>query len=266
MVTIGFIFAYHLSPWNSLAGTTQPYMRPGYNAAVYVQRVESLYNLTFGAIMLALWDGMFAMSGWDRFESSVIEIFIHEHMIGKVWITRYSDALDAGSKATNNRDGDSIIEPPDNSSVANIANDRNDGESGRYIAPGHPELSLVYDFDGPKLNSKDVFTAIIEGMIIVAHDGSKKPFDYLTSVSASRQCALHLRQVRKSTSATGLMAAASLEMLADLVVKKRRFQTVEFALDRGQEPDKRERAVVGNLASLSLSTANRLLGENATTA
>lgn len=44
----------------------------------------------------------------------------------------------------------------------------------------------------PKINSKDVFSAIIRGSISVAHDGPFKPFSYLTAVSASGRCTLHL--------------------------------------------------------------------------
>ncbi|KAL8699626.1 MAG: hypothetical protein Q9201_005902 [Fulgogasparrea decipioides] len=270
LVTIGFIYAYHLNPWDSVAGNIYPFKLAGHNVAIYSQEVPSAYGLTYEAIMLGLWDGIVAMSEWNRYESSVVEIFNHDRMIGKIYIIPLSDALDTSHNATTTTLGDvagktELPEPLTDASTMISSNaddnDSNDADSGRYTNPLRPDVSIPYEFSGPRIYSKDIFTAIIEGLIIVAHDGANKPFSYLTGVSASGHCALHLKQTGRA--GTGLYATTLLELLTEMLVTLRRFQAVEFALEQGKAPDWK-RFIEGYFMWLGRPTGSP--GENVTTA
>ncbi|KAL8722929.1 MAG: hypothetical protein Q9181_007396, partial [Wetmoreana brouardii] len=207
-VTIAFIYAHHLAPWDSVAGNIYPFKQAGHNVAIYSQEVPGADRLTYGAVMLGLWDGIAVISEWNRYEASVVEIFIHDRMIGKIGITPYLDALDISHNVTATTVGDvagktGLPEPLNDASMsissnANDTNNDDDADRGRYYPPIRPDISIPYEFDGPRISSKDIFTAIIEGLIIVTHDGPHQPFSHLTGVSASKHCALHLKQVAPS--------------------------------------------------------------------
>lgn len=44
----------------------------------------------------------------------------------------------------------------------------NDAESGTFVDPRKPEFQLSYDFEGRRINSDDLFTAVLEGLSSVA--------------------------------------------------------------------------------------------------
>lgn len=122
-------------------------------------------------------------------------------------------------------------------------------DSGIYIDPQRPDSRVPYTFEGRNMISKDVFTAIIQGLIIVAHDGSEDPVTYLTAVSALGNCTIHLRSVGPGP---GVNAAYLLENLSRVVVISRRFQSMEFALEdrKSEEPEKWDRIIEGDMLGL----------------
>lgn len=155
-------------------------------------------------------------------------------MIGKVFITKRAPSHGSSSNGTLTHDGDDdgASEP---AALRRSSHGSNTGDSGRYIDPDNKDWSIVYEWRPPRINNKDIFTAIIKAIIIVAYDGTHEPFDYLNALSATGSCALNIHEIRREpTKPSGIVALTQLFMLADMVVDQGRFENLEFALEYDQ--------------------------------
>ena len=88
----------------------------------------------------------------------------------------------------------------------------------------------------------------MEAIIIIAHDGAARSFQYLNAVSVSGNVALHV----EGKSAPGedkdmglLVVKPLLAVVAGLFVQRRRFETLDFAYEEVRERGKRVRRFEG---------------------
>ena len=198
--------------------------------------------LETGFAELAVYDGIAEMSRRNRYQSMFIEMHVYEHLIGTVFILPKGDYMNDNSNLTlveSSRAVDARSIGLQDSSTTYNAED-----SGRYIDPRFRDRSLSVKYDwgnGPRIHSKEVFTAIIEAMIIVSHDGTQQVFGYLNAASVSGNCGLNLHRVGSGTDtsffASGSGATTLLYLLADMVVRQKRFQDLDFALEAGKPPE-----------------------------
>ncbi|KAL8645682.1 MAG: hypothetical protein Q9210_006571, partial [Variospora velana] len=151
VVTITFIYSYPQSRWNSAASQTPPFMRLGRDVAIYIQSIRGPEVLTDGILLFCLWDGITAMSEWNRCESTVVEIFNHGHLAGKGWIVPNHESLILSGNATVAGHDDKALRALMLRDVVGHIAGRDDG---RYINPRRPQLSVPYTFEGRRLIAK----------------------------------------------------------------------------------------------------------------
>ncbi|KAI4137456.1 MAG: hypothetical protein L6R39_007275 [Caloplaca ligustica] len=141
--------------------------------------------------MLALYAGVAFMSELRVFYTTKIEVTMFGHPVGVIWIAQKPWMVPAtetisnqtAHTSTNNLDilsGRSAIEAvPD---------------QGRYTNPAVPRMAMDYTLSRRKVNSEDILTCIMEGLLIIAYDGPG-PFSYLNAVSASGAVAMNLHAI-----------------------------------------------------------------------
>lgn len=76
----------------------EPFRASWNNVVIYVQPVDSRYDLTMGAVMFAVWDAAVAMSEWNLYYSTMVEVFDRNVLIGKLWIAPWSSSSSMENK------------------------------------------------------------------------------------------------------------------------------------------------------------------------
>ncbi|KAL8687232.1 MAG: hypothetical protein Q9218_006538 [Villophora microphyllina] len=267
-LAINFIFIQSQAPWDGVERLHYPFNMPGHrhNVAIFAQALPGPYTMTNALMFYALWDGVVAMSEWNRYEASAIDVIYSGRVCGQVFITRFREL--SGNATTAMGDGVvggrgnnmTAIEGVDISSSNSSSNvvDGDDEDSGVFTMVQHPGAFVPYDFEGPRIAANDVFTAIIEALIIIVHDGAMTPLTRITAVSASARCVVELWEAEKDA-AVGVMAGVLLHMLTELIMHTKRFQTMTFALEQevGQ-PGVKQRLVKGHLLCLNPSVTRNV--------
>ena len=236
VVIIQFVVSFGGLRWDYIYHDTRPSYEPGNQVVVVVESTSRQFPLTNSLVLLGLWDGVVSISEWNNYKPTVIDLFLLDtHLVGKVHITPLHSA------STVNSNGKPIRlpkrfphadEPETNTKTLNVSAA---DDSGRYLDPDPAsDRSISYDLQGVKVLAKDIFTAIIESMIIVLHDDSYEPFSHLTGVSASHDCGLSLRQVGPPV--IGAQVLDFLSLFTYFFFAARHFETMDFALEEGVPP------------------------------
>ncbi|KAL8995982.1 MAG: hypothetical protein Q9169_004398 [Polycauliona sp. 2 TL-2023] len=114
-----------------------------------------------------------------------------------------------------------------------------------YLDPSH-RFAIPYTITPPIILPSELFTSIIEAIIIATHDDPALPFTALDAVSATGKTALHINSVTASSSSsiipvptagigtgTGITVIRSLLVsIARLIIGMRKFGSLEFAYER----------------------------------
>ena len=243
-MAIGYFCGHTQTDWHAPAGKHKPYTSQKHNVAIFVHNPTRPGGsiLEQGHVMHGVYDGVVAMSEDRKFQTVVIEMFMVDEMIGKVFITKWFYPTASSSNASMIARGDASAQEDrglDKSTIQSSGDDR-----GRYIDPITKDMSIVYEWNTPRINGFDVFTVLMEGIMIVHHDGAFLPFSHLNAVSATGRCAMNVHAIgpEKST-LRNISAATFMFMLANMIVEQRRFENLDFSLDweepGGWEPQMR---------------------------
>ena len=232
LMAIGYLYGNAQTDWHALAGNHKPYTSRKHNVAIYVLNPARSGGsvLEQGHVMRGVYDGVVAMSEDRRFQSIAVEMFIVDQPIGEVFISRWFQSTEFNGNASTNLPGNAgalEFEGLVNYTVQSGGNDH-----GRYIDRVTKQMSIVYDWNTPRINGNDIFTVLMEGLMIIHHDGAFLPFDHLNAVSATGRCAMNIHEIGPDKSRIrGISAATFIFMLANMIVEQRRFENLDFSLD-----------------------------------
>ncbi|KAL8711830.1 MAG: hypothetical protein Q9220_003774 [cf. Caloplaca sp. 1 TL-2023] len=228
LTAIGYTYAHHVLPWTTGMHQEQPYTTPEHDIAINVilgPFRPGVPALEIGHVMLALFAGVAKMSE-HRFNTMLIDILISSSLIGHIMISR------AGIISLPSSTNDTNVSTNPSSSSSSIVDiiPTLAANTGRYIDPLNPTITIPYSFSPPPLPSKDIFTAILDALIIIAHDGTHTPFTSLTAFSASGNTVLHLNGVGDKRPESGTLATV-LCVVSRFFVRRRGFESLEFGLE-----------------------------------
>ena len=180
-------------------------------ALLYVADLSNpSHTLENGLVLLGLYEGLVKMSESPHFQSSLIEIFIHDQPIGKIAIST--------STVTS-------IPSSNNTLTAN---------SGRWVDPHLGRITLNFAWRPPRITVDDIFTALMQAILIVSYGGTNQPFDWLNAASASGRCALNMRKpgpVHLPSSTPALTVATLCAVITDFVIEQNRFEGLDFSME-----------------------------------
>ncbi|KAI4170327.1 MAG: hypothetical protein LQ343_005080 [Gyalolechia ehrenbergii] len=252
LFAIFFLFAHPEQGWDVPFPSEGVVTRAKCDVAVYVHNPSrsGSYTLRTGDVLRGLYNGVVAMSD-GHFQPVAVEMFMFEQSIGTIYISDRSTSHGPPSSQMlphrrNNDRGEEMGMPSDPRKISNPR------DSGRYVDPHAIGCSILYKWSPGKIQSKDIFTAIMEGLIIIAHDGTREPFDSLNAPSASGNCALNIRKVaREPIKLSGFKASTLLFMLTDMIVQQRRFEHLDFEFEYGAPGDPEKRILEGFIMGLN---------------
>ncbi|KAI4266798.1 MAG: hypothetical protein LQ337_008660 [Flavoplaca oasis] len=198
---------------------------------------ETTTRMRYSHLFFALHEAISIMSQ-EVFAPLSIYIHVHDILIGMLSIQGLPPQ-NTLYNIPNTLPSSDIL--PANSSLT--AND----DSGTYLDP-HNRYAIPYSWSAPRINSKDIFTCIMEAIIIIAHDGAARSFQYLNAVSVSGNVALHVKGISApgEEKDMGLVVVKPLLVkVAGLFIQQRRFDTLDFAYEEVRERGERVRRFEG---------------------
>ena len=111
------------------------------------------------------------------------------------------------------------------------------GPSGTVVDPDDPHFTILYSYDGGRINSKDIFIAILEAIAITAEYDDNLPFLSLVTTSASRKCEITISKAPSESQLHYSYVTKVLQMLTwDVFVHLKFFGEMKMQLKLdGQE-------------------------------
>ena len=214
------VYRLAISYMNSISGTSwhtrcigtgQEWRRD--TASLYVRDLSSSApTLENGLVLLGLYTGLLQISESMHFQPSLIEILIYDQPLGEISISRSPMASVSSSNET------SILA----------------ADSGRWVDPHLGRISLIYTWLPPRVASDDIFTALMQAILMVSYGGTNQPFDWLNAASASGRCALNMRKPGPAHLPSGtpaLTVATLCTVLTDFVIEQNRFEGLQFTME-----------------------------------
>ncbi|KAI4128299.1 MAG: hypothetical protein LQ338_002798 [Usnochroma carphineum] len=201
-------------------------------------RDRTSQRLSNGDVMIGLYDAV-AIMVRDGFLPTKAEMTFYGKAAGSVTMTNSQTPGTVGS--TNN----SIQSVPQKDTISNSSSSSNADDSGTFVDPLDPTLAISYRFHGRRITSTDIYTSVMDSLIIMTYNRHSAPFEYLTAVSESGKCALHIDAIggeRPDLARLGRLVF----LLALFLTDHNRFNEVGFALEVGP-PDARRRVAEGYL-------------------
>ena len=231
-MAIGYLYGNAQTDWHAPAGHHKPYTSQKHNMAIFVHNPTHPGGsiLEQGHVMRGVYDGVVSMSKDRKFQAAAIEMFIVDQPIGKVFITRWRQSYESSGNVSMTARGDAGALEPEGLNKSTIQSSGDD--HGRYIDPVTKDMSIVYNWNTPRINSNEIFTVLMEGIMIIHHDGAFLTFDHLNAVSATGRCAMNIHDIGfEKRGLTGISAATFLFMMATMIVEQRRFESLDFSLE-----------------------------------
>lgn len=139
-------------------------------------------------VVLALYEVVVAMSTSVRFFEVAATISIQRRRVGVLKMER----LRPINIAHDQPEGINESKPETTKSIVNAP-------SGTVIDQDDPRFTISYAYSGARINSKDVFIAILEALAITAEYTDTLPFHSLATTSASRKCMITFSDARSGS-------------------------------------------------------------------
>ncbi|KAL9009779.1 MAG: hypothetical protein Q9173_005225, partial [Seirophora scorigena] len=174
-----------------------------------------------GNAMLALYAAVVHMSTAGQFAPLTVAMTVNRRDVGSLDFRKgQPDVVHGASNAISN----TVLDPQAGSSNAD--------DSGQIIDARNPNFVINYRFDGPRISSADILTAIMEALIILTYHGRSEPFKSMTAISRSGNCVLHINAAHvQPPSANDLSRLVFL--LATTMTAANRFEEMTFELKIG---------------------------------
>ena len=164
-----------------------------------------------GVAAQGLYDGLITMSHADRFVPAVVVVSIDTVVLGRIIL--------------------STSDPDQGLSTITSTNGTLNTNSGRWVDPQDKRFALDYSWRGPNIDRDDIFTAILQALIILSYDGIGEDFYWLNARSATGNCALNIRKpgpVDHPSVIPGVTVVSLTYVLADLFTAHDRFAGLDF--------------------------------------
>lgn len=212
-LAISYMNSISWTSWHThCTATGQQWTRD--TASLYVTDLSSpSHTLENGLVLLGLYEGLVKMSASAHFQSSLIEIFIHDQPIGEISMS--TATVDSASASSSNK---TLLT----------------ADSGRWVDPHLGRIALIYTWRPPRIASDDIFTALMQAILIVSYGGTNQPFDWLNAASASGDTALNIRKpgpVHLPSSTPAITVATLCTVLMDFVIQQDRFEGMDFTME-----------------------------------
>lgn len=188
MAAIDCMYQFAQKNWDERLDGSFTIWVPGYDVEIDIESSQGIHgiHLLNSHVILGLYETIIHVSTQSKFCEVISTLSLHGRQIGTLIIQERSlRTLKMGE--TNSTS--SLLEErsPKSSSPTYPSGDINDVDDAR--------LSISYTYSGVRINSKDIFLAVLDALATTAQFSPGTPFRSLTANSVSGKCVISILEV-----------------------------------------------------------------------
>ena len=183
-----------------------------------MQAVGDVLHLNYGRILLGLYETMVDISAQSRFCEVRTTILLYGRRNGVLSLVKKRPKTLGGNET--NLAASSLLTGAPQSIAATYP-------SGSIPDSYDQRVSISYTYSDSSINSKDVFLAIIDGLVVAGQSSRGTPFESLNAMSPSGNCVISIVAVDQANYSH---ATTALRLVRDIMVTLKKFGEVTFEL------------------------------------
>ena len=190
----------------------------GFNVEIDIEAAIDVHRLNHGLILLGLYATMVDIAAQSHFCQASTTLLRFGRRIGtlKVETTRQRTL---GSNMTNVAHSSQLTAVPQSIAATD--------QSGSIIDRDDRSFSVSYIYSDSPINSKDVFLAIIDGLVTAGQSSPSTPFQSLHAMSPSGNCLIKIVEVAQ---VNYNYVTKGLRLVRDIMVMQKKFAEMTFEL------------------------------------
>ena len=224
LLAIDSMYEFAGMEWDGVFVGWVRYWADGFAAEIDVEGSydpSSPLPLRTSHIVLGLYETILAMSTDVRFSEVTTTMSSQQRQLGILQIRRLAIS-------SNNNDTLVDVGSPESETTRSVAN----GPTGVIVDPDDSRFTISYSYDGGRINSKDMFIAILEALAITAEYSNATPFLSLATTSASRKCEITVSTAPSESRLRYGFVTKALRMLTwDVILRLKVFAEMKFKLN-----------------------------------
>lgn len=186
LIAIDCMYRFAQEEWQQPLIRIYTFRSVRYDIQMEVEPAPSVLKLENGHVVLGVYDTIVDVAAKSQFCETLSTISFHGREVGTVRIEKkMPETLDNGSGATSFTTVDTS--PQGNGMTY---------PKGRFDDPDEPHFSVEYIFYGGRINSKDIFLAVLDALAIAAQFKDIAPFTSLDGASPSGDCVIKILGTR----------------------------------------------------------------------
>lgn len=189
-----------------------------FNVEIHMQAVGHVLQLDYGQILLGLYEIMVDISAQSRFCEVFTTLSLYGRRNGFLSLENKRPKTLGGNET--NLAEPSLLTGAPQSIAATYP-------SGSIADSYDQRVSLSYTYSDLSINSKDVFLAIIDGLVVAGQSSPGTPFESLNAMSPSGDCVISIVAVDQANYSH---ATTALRLIRDITVTLKKFGEVTFEL------------------------------------
>lgn len=219
------MYAFAQKEWNERLDEGFTLWVEGYNVEIDVENNQGPRGLQLSTnhIILGLYDTVLDVSANSRFCDVYTTISLYGRQIGIIVIQERGPRTP--KEGETNSTGPILMKgPPRSDAVAYPSGHITDTDDHRF--------SISYTYSGARINSKDIFIAVLDALAISAQFSPNTPFGSLTAKSASGNCVINMVEIDNPFQVNFSFVTKALRILiVDIMVRLRNFGELTLQLE-----------------------------------
>ncbi|KAM0794504.1 hypothetical protein BDR22DRAFT_922704 [Usnea florida] len=224
---IGCMYNFAQLGWDKPLARSITYWPEGYNVQIGIESTQGSHgsvHLATNHIVIGLYMTMLDVAALSRFCEVHTTLSQHQRRIGRLLIEKKTSSTleQGGTNATNT----TLEKGSMQGSVLTYP-------SGRIIDPVDSNFQVVYTYSGARLNSRDVFLAVLDALATAAQFDRLAFFESLSVTSPSGACTISIVAIQSSTFKVNysFFTRALFFMIRDIMVYLKNFGELTLRLE-----------------------------------
>lgn len=197
----------------------------GFNVEIDIASSQGPYGLQLltSHIILGLYETIIDVSANSRFCEVTTTLSLYGRQIGVLLIQKRG--VGVSKEGGINSTGPVLVKGPTNSTTVAYP-------SGHLVDADDPDFSISYTYSGARINSKDVFMAVLDALATAAQFSPSTPFGSLTARSPSGSCVINIAEEDSPFPINFSFVTKALRVvIVDIMVRLRNFGALALELE-----------------------------------
>ena len=190
----------------------------GFDVEIDIEAAGAVNHLSHGLILLGLYETMANIAAQSRFCQLSTSLLRYGRRIGLLSVEE-SKQLTLGGNVTDVANSSQLTAASQSIAVTST--------SGSITDRDDRSFSVSYIYSDLPINSKDVFLAIIDGMVTAGQSSPGTPFQSLHAMSPSGNCLIRIIRVDQVNYS---YVTRALKLVRDIMVMRKKFGEMTFEL------------------------------------